>query len=693
MAIDRDTTLRKAEKFLRQGRLDNAIAEYLRVVEDQPRDWSTVNTVGDLLVRAGQYESAIEHYTRIADHLFTEGFLPRAAAVYKKILKVKPDQEHALVRTAEIFERQGLIVEAKKALTSIAERRMKRGDRRGASEIQVRIGALDPSDLSAGLVAAKASGELGQTSTAVEKLVRLAAEFGQRGKMAESLQALDEAVRLDSAHPEARAALVARCIESGDLERATRHAAEAAEFKAIAAELFGRGRHDEGLLVLERSLDRDPSDVDTRAQLVRTHLSKGHVDRARACLSGDITDPELLISLAEIELTTGTPERGREVLTRVLEAEPARRDELVLLGCRLCEQDREAGFQCVDVATDAAIAEHDWPAAASGLHEFVTRVPGHIPALMKLVEVCVDGGLEATMYTAQAQLADAYLEAGRANEARVIAEDLVAREPWQSANIERFRRALVLLGDPDPDGVIADRLSGDSPFTSSDFVLDFDLNDPGKGLEPEATAPAAAVERPSEGSAEGGGGLDLSAILDAQPAGAGGGEEAIEIDMTDALAGLDLGGATGARKAGSDLERVFEDFREEASRVGGGDAAGKHLRQAIADLDAGRVDEAVQAAQKAVRSPRHRFEAAVLLARVHRDRGKTQEAIEWFERAAQAHAPNAAAGRDLLYELGHLLAEAGETARALAVFLELQADAPDYRDVGPEIERLTQRTA
>lgn len=672
MGIDRDTTLRKAEKFLRQGRLENAIAEYLHVVEDQPRDWSTVNTVGDLLVRAGQYESAIEHYTRIADHLFTEGFLPRAAAVYKKILKVKPDQEHALVRTAEIFERQGLIVEAKKALTNIAERRLKRGDRHGASEIQVRIGALDPSDLTAGLAAAKASGELGQTSAAVEKLVRLASEFGQRGKVAESLQALDEAVRLDPEHPEARAALVARCIEGGDLERATRHAAQAAEFKAIAAELFGRGRDDEGLLVLERALERDPADVDTRAQLVRSHLSKGHVDRARACLSDDVTDPELLISLAEIELTTGTPEGGREVLGRVLKADPGRRDELVLLGCRLSKQDREAGFQCVDVATDAAIAEHDWPAAASGLHEFVTRVPGHIPALMKLVEVCVDGGLEATMYTAQAQLADAYLEAGRANEARVIAEDLVAREPWQSANIERFRRALVLLGDPDPDGVIADRLSGDSPFTSSDFVLDFDLNDPGKGLEPST-------------------GIEPSIIPGAQPTVEEHGE-AIEIDMSDALAGLDLGDSEQPGRS-SELERVFEDFREEASRTGTGDAAGRHLRQAMTDYDAGRLDEAVQAAQKAVRSPRHRFESAVLLARIHRGRGKTQEAIEWFERAAQAHAPNPAAGRDLLYELGHLLAETGETARALAVFLELQADAPGYRDVGAEIERLTQKTA
>ena len=69
--------------------------------------------------------------------------------------------------------------------------------------------------------------------------------------------------------------------------------------------------------------------------------------------------------------------------------------------------------------------------------------PRHVPALLKLVEICVDGGLEAAMYQAQAQLADAYLSSSQAAEARFIAEDLVAREPWEAAHIERFRRALV----------------------------------------------------------------------------------------------------------------------------------------------------------------------------------------------------------------------------------------------------------
>ena len=67
--IDRTATLRAAEKLLRQGKLQPAIEEYLRVVEDQPRDWNTANLVGDLYVRAGQIDKAVEQFTRIADSL------------------------------------------------------------------------------------------------------------------------------------------------------------------------------------------------------------------------------------------------------------------------------------------------------------------------------------------------------------------------------------------------------------------------------------------------------------------------------------------------------------------------------------------------------------------------------------------------------------------------------------------------
>ena len=128
-------------------------------------------------------------------------------------------------------------------------------------------------------------------------------------------------------------------------------------------------------------------------------------------------------------------------------------------------------------------------------------MPNHIPALMRLVEICVDGGLEATMHSAQAQLADAYLTVGAGLEARVIAEDLVAREPWDRANIERFRRALALLGETDIDAIIAERLSGQSPFTSTDFM--WPCRSGGSDMAPMPVPPASppAVRAPMRRSA------------------------------------------------------------------------------------------------------------------------------------------------------------------------------------------------
>ena len=79
---------------------------------------------------------------------------------------------------------------------------------------------------------------------------------------------------------------------------------------------------------------------------------------------------------------------------------------------------------------------------------------------------------------------------GRALEARIISEDLVAREPWNKANIDRFRRALVMLGEGDPDAIIADRLSGDSPFLATEKM---DLNE---GVASTPPASAGAETRP-----------------------------------------------------------------------------------------------------------------------------------------------------------------------------------------------------
>lgn len=713
MAFDRDSTLRKAEKLLRQGRLDAAIAEYLQVIEDQPRDWNTANILGDLYVRAGQVDKAIAQYTRIADHLGNEGFLPKASAVYKKILKIKGDEEHSLLQLAEIAVKQGLLVDAKAALTGVADRRTAKGDRRGAAQVRMRLGAVDPGDLDARLIGARAAAEIGEMAAAVSELKAIAEEFNQRGRPDEALKVLGEAAAVDPGNVEVTSSLIRAYVAKGDFAHARTYAKTAAQFKQIAAQLRERGHDAEALAALTEASALDPTDIDAKAQLVRIHLACKDLVQARQFLSREVAgdDPDLLWMLAEMELRGGRQEEGLAILQTVVDAHPSRRDHLVLLGCSVADVSVDTAYRVIDLAASAAVSSDEWGDAAAALNEFVNRVPGHIPALMRLVEICVDGGLEATMYSAQGQLADAYLATGRGGEARVIAEDLVAREPWQRANIERFRRALTMLGETEVDAIIADRLSGQTPFTSTDLSpgLEEDMglatlakpaaSEPVPRVPISAMAPPAADTRARQVAPDvfdlGMAAVDIG-FLDRSPGSTRSAEadttEAVEIDLSNMLEELkpSMADTKQPRKdSGRDLEGVFKDFRDEVSRETVADAAAQHYKLAIAYIDMGMMDDAVKALEVSARAPRLRFESASMLARLYLKRNAPSQAIEWFERAAEAPAPNPDAGRALLYELAETLESQGETARALAVFLELKTDAGEYRDVSARLERLT----
>jgi tetratricopeptide (TPR) repeat protein len=308
--------------------------------------------------------------------------------------------------------------------------------------------------------------------------------------------------------------------------------------------------------------------------------------------------------------------------------------------------------------------------------------------------VCVDGGLELEMYAAQERLADAYLSSGQAAEARVIAEDLVAREPWEPEHIDRFRRALVMLRVSDPDTLIAERLSGQAPFMARDLFFD-----PSEVSQPSTVAPAESAVPTPEDAAEGQTPVSAQQTETTPPevsqAGAIAGTPTPpkphsapgdEIDLTGELGELKVVAPTSAEGTPGTLDHVFADMRNKAEADP--DYSAQHMILARTYLEIGMVQEAMTSLQNAARSPRQRFEAATALGRLYNREGDTSRAIEWLERAAEAPAPTVDEGRALLYDLGVLLDGSGETSRALAVFLELQADAGDYRDVPARIDRL-----
>jgi tetratricopeptide (TPR) repeat protein len=474
--IDRALTLRNAEKLIRQGKLDAGIAEYVRIVEDSPGDWNAKNTLGDLYARAGQTEKAIEQFTEIADNLSEEGSSAKAGAIFKKILKLKPDHERALLQVAEILANQKLYADARTHLNTLIELRKGKGDTRGALHAKVRLGSLDPEDYDARLEAARARVEMGDKAGALHDLKEIAAELAvDKGRRAQAIDVLREAATLNPDDDEIKEQLFDIYVAGGELPRAREHATTVDQFRSVASAFEAQGNTEEALETLRSAVALNDADIELKAELARAFVAKGDLETAAQYLTVETAgdDPDLLLTVADIRLRgeAESVDEGLAIARRLIEQDRTRRDRVAQLGWTIAEHSPEAGFKTVELAADTAVGENDWGAAAAALQEFVTRVPNHIPALMRLVEICVDGGLEATMYSAQSQLADAYIAAGAATEALFIAEDLVAREPWDNSNIERFRRALELSGEPDPDALIASRLSGESPFTSTDLLL------------------------------------------------------------------------------------------------------------------------------------------------------------------------------------------------------------------------------
>ena len=173
--------------------------------------------------------------------------------------------------------------------------------------------------------------------------------------------------------------------------------------------------------------------------------------------------------------------------------------------------------------------------------------------------------------------------------------------------------------------------------------------------------------------------------------------DAVEVDLSDLVRDVMIESSPSAGPPstvaaepveGRDLDQVFEQFREEASHGPEQDRARSEYQRGVALRDDGRIEESMQAFTIASREPRLRFQAAAAVARLHSLRGDINQAVDWVERAAQAPAPSADEAYSLLYELAEALESLGEVERALAICLELQTDAGNYRDVAARISRL-----
>src|SRR5580658_9038316 len=121
MAYNKTKHLDAAHKYLQQGKLPQAIAEYQQILKNEPKDQVTLMTIGDLYVRQGETFQALEYFERLAKLFLADGFVTKAIAIYKKIAKLAPEETRPVERLAELYVQQGVLSEARPIYLHLAD--------------------------------------------------------------------------------------------------------------------------------------------------------------------------------------------------------------------------------------------------------------------------------------------------------------------------------------------------------------------------------------------------------------------------------------------------------------------------------------------------------------------------------------------------------------------------------------------
>lgn len=222
MSFDKTKAMRSAEKFLSLGKIRSAISEYQRVIENDPKDFSTLNILGDLYVKNSEKREAIECYTRVAEHYNKQGFAHKAIAIYNKISRLQPNSMEVSAKLAQLYQSKGSLAEARMHYVSLAEQHQRKGEKTEALTIWKQIAELDPNNTDIYLKIAETCQQEDQPDDAAKAFTEAGLRLSEQGKFEEALNAFSKALSIKKNYLRALNGMVKAQIGLGDSDEAAK---------------------------------------------------------------------------------------------------------------------------------------------------------------------------------------------------------------------------------------------------------------------------------------------------------------------------------------------------------------------------------------------------------------------------------------------------------------------------------------
>src|ERR1700730_2256381 len=309
MAFEKAKVLKAAEKFLSQGNINAAIKEFRQIVEHDLSDFTTLNMLRDLCVRAGNKEEAISCFSGIAERYREQEFTLKAIAMYKKIDRLDPRNPVIAEKLANLYSIEGLVVDARAQYMVMADAYSRTGDSKKAVEVLHKIADLDPNNTDVRLKLAESYIKEGLRSEAAQAFTDAGQRLFETGAFEKSLQAYSRSLELRPYDRASVSGLVSTHIAIGT-------AYEAAE-------------------LLEKLIPEKPEEVEFIELLLQAYLAAQDApgaERATSLLMAqDASNYTRFIDVARLYLNSGDVDEAARVLSTVTERVLAGREEIQLL--------------------------------------------------------------------------------------------------------------------------------------------------------------------------------------------------------------------------------------------------------------------------------------------------------------------------------------------------------------------------
>ncbi|MFQ5900178.1 MAG: tetratricopeptide repeat protein [Thermodesulfobacteriota bacterium] len=178
---DKNKILMKAQQYVLKGATEKAIKEYIRVLEVDPQDIIVRLRLGELYARVGSKEEAIEEYSKVAKVQTQKGFLLKAIAIYKQILKLDMSNIEAHLMVGELYRKQGLLADAISQYGRVVEKYEKAESYNEAINVLKKMLDIDPNNMSVKTRLANSLYDRGFVEDAVVEFEAVAERFIEKG--------------------------------------------------------------------------------------------------------------------------------------------------------------------------------------------------------------------------------------------------------------------------------------------------------------------------------------------------------------------------------------------------------------------------------------------------------------------------------------------------------------------------------